>query len=326
MHQAVPAAALHTAAEILAELGLPPADLHNLPGSSRTFPDGAQYRIEIPSTEGPECLRVVLEESALLGVPIHRVSQGSGVFLHTDGELDAMAELAAAHLTEVTLFARPTAGWGPSAMVAAPAGAVAAGTVRGAGQLAAALDDVCRAAAHGFRSVLISDIGLLAAFGQARARGLLPADMQAKVSVTLPVANPAAARLVTELGAGTLNIPTDLSLDQIAALRAVTDIPLDVYVEAPDTLGGFLRHHEIPELVRVAAPVYLKFGLRNAPDIYPSGSHLSTTAIALSRERVRRARLGLDLLARSGAAAVTHPPSASDGLAIPRPTAGAASR
>jgi hypothetical protein len=53
-------------------------------------------------------------------------------------------------------------------------------------------------------------------------------------------------------------------------------------------------------LIEIAAPVYLKFGLRNAPDLYPSGTHLQATAIALSRERVRRARLGLDLLERSG--------------------------
>lgn len=306
-----------TAADILSELGLPAADRDELPASAVTFPDGAQYRVEIPSTEGPECLSAVFEEADRLGVPVHRVSQGSGVFLLTDGELDEMAALAAMRGAEVSLFARPTAGWGPSAMAMSPAGAAAAATVRGAAQLAAALDDVCRAAAHGFRSVLVSDIGLLAAFGQARARGLLPADMQAKVSVMLPVANPAAARLVTELGAGTLNIPTDLTLGQIAAVRSVTDIPLDIYVEAPDNLGGFLRHHEIPELVRVAAPVYLKFGLRGAPDIYPSGSHLSATAVALSRERVRRARLGLDLLQRSGATAVTHPPAESAGLAVP---------
>jgi hypothetical protein len=307
-----------TAAGILAELGLPAADPRDLPASPARFADGAQYRVEIPSTEGPECLAAVFEEADALGVPVHRVSQGSGVFLLTDSELDAMAGLAAARPAEVSLFARPTAGWGTSAMALAPAGAVAAGTVRGPGQLAAALDDVCRAAGHGFRSVLISDIGLLSVFGQARARGLLPSDMQAKVSVMLPVANPAAARLVTELGAGTLNIPTDLSLGQIAALRSVTDIPLDIYVEAPDNLGGFVRHHEIPELVRVAAPVYLKFGLRNAPDIYPSGSHITPAAVALSRERVRRARLGLDLLHRSGVPAVTYPPARSADLAVPR--------
>ena len=80
----------------------------------------------------------------------------------------------------------------------------------------------------------------------------------------------------------------------------VANVPVDIYVEAPGNLGGFIRMHEIPEIIRVASPVYLKFGLRNAPDIYPAGSHLVPTAVAPSRERVRRARLGLGLLARSG--------------------------
>jgi hypothetical protein len=56
-----------------------------------------------------------------------------------------------------------------------------------------------------------------------------------------------------------------------------------------------VRLHEIPELIRVAAPVYVKFGLRNAPDLYPSGTHIEATAVGLSRERVRRARFGLEL-------------------------------
>ncbi|MBV8953556.1 MAG: U32 family peptidase [Solirubrobacterales bacterium] len=132
----------------------------------------------------------------------------------------------------------------------------------------------------------------------------------------LAIANPATARVLAHLGASTLNVTPDLSLAQIAAIRAAVDLPLDVYVEVPDTLGGFVRLHEIPELIRVASPVYVKFGLRNAPDIYPSGTHLEATAVALSRERVRRARLGLDLLARSG-----YEPDRSelgaDGLAIP---------
>ena len=103
-----------------------------------------------------------------------------------------------------------------------------------------------------------------------------------------------------------------------AAIRAAVDVPLDVYVEAPDNVGGFVRHHEIPELIRVAAPVYVKFGLRNAPDVYPAGSHLEATTVALSRERVRRARLGLELLARSGYEPITSELGA-DGLALPVP-------
>jgi hypothetical protein len=59
--------------------------------------------------------------------------------------------------------------------------------------------------------------------------------------------------------------------------------------------------------VRVTAPVYLKFGLRNAPNIYPSGTHLEATAVALTRERLRRARLGLDLLRRLDPETVMSP-------------------
>jgi hypothetical protein len=89
-----------------------------------------------------------------------------------------------------------------------------------------------------------------------------------------------------------------------------------VYVEAPDNLGGFVRHYELPRLVTCAAPVYAKFGLRNAPDVYPSGTHLDDLTVALSRERVRRARLGLDLLARAGSTA-TCSTSNAPGLAVP---------
>jgi Peptidase family U32 len=298
------------------QIGLPPADLHALPTSEKRFPDGAQYRIEIPSTEGPRCLEAVLEEATRLEVPVHRVSQGSGVFMLTDAELDHMAAAAAEASVEVSLFARPNAGWDASATSRAPAGGALAAAARGQDQLVAVLEDVVRAAEHGIRSVLLADVGAVYAFSRLRAAGVVPLDMQAKVSVMLPVANAGTATVLAELGASTLNLPPDLSLAQIAAIRAAVDLPIDFYVEAPDTLGGFVRLHEIPELIRVAAPVYVKFGLRNAPDVYPSGTHLEATAVALSRERVRRARLGLELLERSGYGAVRSAIGAA-GLAVP---------
>ena len=304
------------AREFLRSIGLPPGDLHDLPSSEKRFPDGAQYRVEIPSTEGLRALAAVLDEAERLDVRVHRVSQGSGVFMLSDAELDELARLAAAATVEVSLFARPNAGWGTSAQARAAAGAALAPAVHGGDELVHALADIRRAAAHGFRSVLIADVGLLAAFDAMRKAGELPPEMQAKVSVMLPAANPSSARVLAGLGADTLNLPTDLSLAQIAAIRAAVDLPIDFYVEAPDNLGGFVRLYEIPQVVRVAAPVYIKFGLRNAPDVYPSGSHLEPTVVALSRERVRRARLGLELLERESPDAVTSELGAA-GLALP---------
>src|SRR5207237_263632 len=172
---------MQQAREILARLHLPQGDRHDLPSSDKRFPDGAQYRIEIPSCEGPAALRAVIEEADRYGIVIQRISQGSGIMLLTDEEIPDMARLG-------------------------------------------------------------------------RERGMEGSP------------NPAAIVVMERLRAGTYNIPTDLTLAQIAAIRQAVDIPLDVYVEAPDDLGGFIRHYEIPELIRVASPVYVKFGLRNAPN------------------------------------------------------------
>jgi hypothetical protein len=300
--------------------GLPSGDLHGLPDSGKRFPDGAAYRIEIPSTEGPDSLEAVLEESGRLGVRVHRVSQGSGVFMLTDAELDRMARLAADAEVEVSLFARPNAGWDISAQSRALAGGALAPAIRGGEQLVHALEDIRRAAEHGFLSVLIADLGLLCAFDAMRRAGELPAEMQAKLSVMFPVSNPATARALVEHGADTLNVPPDLTLAQIAAIRAAVDVPIDMYIEAPDTMGGFVRLYEIAELIRVAAPVYVKFGLRNAPDVYPTGEHLAGTVQAISRERVRRARLGLEILAREWPDAPMSELGAA-GLVVPRPSA-----
>lgn len=307
---------METTRSFLESIGLPASDPSGLPASENRFPDGAAFRIEIPSTEGPRCFAAVLEEADRRAVPVHRVSQGSGSFLLTDDELDEMARLGAESGVEVSLFAQPTAAWSPSASVRSETGAALGGSVRGLEGIVFALEDARRAAAHGIRSVLIADVGLLAAFDAMRRAGELPPDMQAKISVSFPIANPSTARVLVGLGANTLNLVTDLSLAQVAAIRTAVDVPIDFYIESPDNLGGFVRFPELPELIRVAAPVYVKFGLRNAPNLYPSGSHIEDTAVALGRERVRRAQLAMELLRREGVPIETSAPGA-DGLALP---------
>ena len=140
-----------------------------------------------------------------------------------------------------------------------------------------------------------------------RAAGDLPPELIIKTSVMMAPANPASARLLQDLGADTINIPSDVTLSQIAGIRAALTVPIDFYIEAPDNIGGFIRYYEAPELIRVAAPVYLKFGVRNAPDIYPVNTNLVATAIALSRERVRRAQLVRELIARHAPEAMMSP-------------------
>ncbi len=286
--------------------------------STARFPDGAAFRIEIPSVEGPRCMEAVLEEARRLEVPVTRVSQGSGIELLTDAEIAAMVDLGREQGVEVCLFARPSAGWDVSASSRASAGAAFASVARGAAHLEAALRQIARAADLGVRSVLIADYGVLSAFGRARADGVLPPDMQAKVSVMMAVSNPATARVLVDLGADTVNVSPDLTIDQIAEIRSeIGVVPIDMYVEAPDDIGGFVRYHEVAELVRRTAPVYVKLGLRNAALIYPSGGHWESTAVALGIERVRRARIALEALGRGGVDLASCSLPGAAGLAIP---------
>jgi hypothetical protein len=284
--------------EIIANLGLPAADPVPAPSSAKRFPDGAPWRIEIPSTEGPRALRAVIEEAHARKFRVDRISQGSGIMLLTDAEIREMVEMGKQEDMEVNLFVGPRATFDIGAQAYSPAGKTLGLSLRGADQLAYGIMDIERAVSLGIRSVLISDIGLLQVVGKMRAAGNLPRDLIIKTSVMMAPCNPASARLLEELGANTINIPSDLTIPQIAAIREAIEAPIDFYIEAPDNIGGFIRYYEIPEIVRVAAPVYLKFGLRNAPDIYPCGTHLENTAIALSKERVRRAQIALEMIAR----------------------------
>ncbi len=263
--------------------------------SDSRFADGLRYRIEIPSVEGPRVLAAVLEEAEQRSVPVRRVSQGSGVMMLTDQEIRELAALGADAGVEVSLFLAPRGAWdtGGQSLVTAAAGGVA----RGETGIADAIAEVRRGVALGIRSFLVADLGVLRELGDLRARGELPESLVLKTSVLLPCANPATASALHALGATTINVATDLSPPELAELRAACTAPLDVYVEVPDDQGGFVRFYEVPEIVRLAAPVYVKLGLRNAPNIYPSGLHLEDLAVKLGRERVRRAELVLRLLA-----------------------------
>jgi hypothetical protein len=283
---------------ILSRQGLPWADADGLPESEGRFADGQRWHIEIPSVEGPAAMAAVLEQAKTMNLDIHRISQGSGIFMLTVDELKEMIDLGVNSETEVCLFVGPRASWDIGRQPVSSSGAVAGPTLRGTDQLRYALEDVLHAVKHGLGSILVGDIGLLAVLGKAKHLGDLPSDLIIKTSVGMPCTNAATAAVLVELGATTLNLGTDLSLGQIASIRSSVDAPLDVYVEAPDDFGGAVRFYEIPDLVRVAAPIHIKFAARNSPGLYPSGLHMENMVLNTARERVRRARLGVDILNR----------------------------
>jgi hypothetical protein len=287
-----------------------------VPESPHRFPDGGAWRVEIPSVEGPAALAAALDEAERLDVPVHRVSQGSGVMMLTDAEITEMQELGAAHHVEVCLFLGPRGTWDIGGAVSSPSGG-AGPRARGVAQFEQCLADARRAAGLGVRNLLVADEGVLWALHCRRLHGELPDDVRFKISVLIGPVNPVAFRVMAALGGDSINVPSDLTVAQCAEIRAASNATLDMYLEAPDDIGGFVRLYDAAELIRVAAPIYLKFGLRNAPPIYPVGRHLAPVALATARERVRRARLTLDILERTGGAPLSMSPVGDPSLPVP---------
>lgn len=182
--------------------------------STAAFPDGGAYRVEIPSVEGPEALEAVLEEAASLGVLIHRISQGSGVMLLADDEIRQMVRLGEASRVEICLFLGPRASWDIGAARGTRGGDQRA-RARGRDQLGAAIADAQRAVDLGVRCLLVADEGLVWALHSLRGRSL-PEDLTIKVSVLAGPSNPLAFRVLERLGADSINIPSDLSIAQVA--------------------------------------------------------------------------------------------------------------
>ena len=299
------------------DVGLPAFDAAAEPASGKRFPNAHHFRIEIPSIEGPKVLEAVLAAARAEGIVVNRVSQGSGAMLLREVELRDMAALGSETGIEVSLFVGPREGFGVGIHPRTEDGVAQFGQLRGMRQLAYAVEDIARAVEAGIRSFLVADAGLLTILIDMQNAGELPATCIWKASVMMAPSNPAALALLERLGASTANVPSDISLRELAELRTAVSLPIDLYLESPDALGGIVRGNEIADLVRVGAPLYAKFGLRNSRPLYPSGEHLVAEACAIAREKVHRAAVALEWLQRLDAELVQSAPGAED-MGIPQ--------
>ena len=132
--------------------------------------------------------------------------------------------------------------------------------LRGQEQIVRAIEDVKRAASIGCRGFLVYDEGCLWILNELRKAGEIPMDCHFKVSAHTGFANPCSAHLLESIGADSLNPVRDIQLQMLAAMRQAVNVPIDIHTENPKSTGGFIRHYEVPEFIRVASPIYLKTG------------------------------------------------------------------
>jgi len=243
----------------LEKVGIPGGDVYELPSSAVTFPDGANYRIEISGIERLSTLEALVDEMHRTGAVVHRViSTVQGSTLLTTDELKRFARTAAEARLEVIITPGPRPQWDVGKQVATPEGAVSGMRIRGCDNLRYLLSDIYRCLDLGFRGFLVWDEGALSVLAELREKGDIPKDTVFKVSIYAGHANPAGARVLKALGADTFNPIADLTLPMFAAVRKVVDLPMDVHVYLFDSFGGHNRMWECAEIARVCSPCYFK--------------------------------------------------------------------
>lgn len=246
--------------KFLVSLGLPPGDAYELPTSEKKFADEGQYRFEVPGIQGPDTMEVLLEEIDKYGLWLHRITQTKGIMMLSDQDIMRMVKLAKESAAALILAVGPRATTDTSASVNTPEGVRMGYRLRGQEQIIRAVEDVKRAASFGCRGFLIYDEGCLWLLNEMRKMGEIPSDCFFKVSAHAGHGNPCSARLLESIGADSINPVRDIQLQMLAAMRQAVSCPIDIHTENPKSTGGFIRHYEVPEMIRVAAPIYLKTG------------------------------------------------------------------
>ena len=228
--------------------------------SDKRFEDGGQFRFEVPGIQSPKTMKALLDEAGRQNLVIHRVTQTKGIMLLTDEEIAEMVDLAKDYGCELFLSVGPRATYDTSATVHTKEGSRIGYRLRGYDNLVYGIEDVKRAVNLGVRGILLYDEGLLFVLNQMRQNSQLPKNLHFKMSAHAGHGNPASAKLLESIGLDSINPVRDLQIPMLASIRDAVDIAIDLHTENPKATGGFIRHYEVPEFIRVACPVYLKTG------------------------------------------------------------------
>lgn len=278
---------------LLKSYGLPSSDDFARTPSTQTFEDGTHFAIEISSVNNLHILNRIIELADNLDVRLNRVDECRGIFRLPKAEIKEMVRVCKDRNIGLFMSVGPRAIYDIGGFTKTNNGARVGYRLRGMDNLIRGIEDVLFAADLGVRGFLIYDEGHLKVLSQMKANGQLPADCAFKLSVHTGCSNPASGLIYQELGATSLNVVPDLDLPMLAAFRQTIKIPLDVFSDTASDAGGFIRTYEVPDMIRVGAPVYLKCG----PVSQKHQNHLPTDSEL--EERMKQTRCVVEMIDRA---------------------------
>jgi hypothetical protein len=291
--------------------GIPGRDAYELPTSTKTFPDGANYRIEIAGVERASTMEAMIDEAQQRKLTIHRAIAAVGGSTYCDfQELKDMAQMARDEGIEMIMTVGHRKGWDAgSKEISTLEGCMQGFRLRGSDNISYHIADIMRNIEAGHRGFLVYDEGVLFILNKMRAEGLIPAETIFKFSVFGGYCSAAGAKVIESMGANSMNPISDVSLPILGAIRKAADFPLDVYIIIVDAFGGMFR---------VASPCYFKFEPGTSEgDIYKPWINESWHQ-NLIREKVKIAAIVLEIMDRH-APEIRTSSKGPDDLVLPAP-------
>jgi len=245
--------------KMIEKCGITARDLYDLPTSAITFPDGAHYRMEVSGIEALSEMEALIDEMRKRDVPIHKViAMGKGATLLSQKELKDLAQMGHEAKIEIIIIPGPRPAWDVGSHVRTEWGRFSGWRIRGSDNLSYLVADIQRCIDAGLKGFLLYGEDVLFLLNQMKENGDLPQNITFKISYTAGHANAAGAKLLEDLGAGSFNPVTDLSLPMLAGLRKAIKIPMDIVIVAAQSLGSFNRIWQSAEIARVCSPCYFK--------------------------------------------------------------------
>lgn len=256
------------------------------------FSDGGKYGIEISSVNSLDNLKELLKFSKEFSFMPDRVDECRGFSRLPKVEVKEIVTICRDNnigfFTGISLRSMYDLGGYAKSIN----GSRASYKIRGKTGINIAYDEIKRAIDFGIKGFIIYDEGLLFFLKQKRESCEIPGDVVLKISVHMGISNLYSAIVMKEMGADTINPVPDLSLETLKEIRNHVSVPLDIFTDTAKDAGGFIRTHEVNEIIKQCAPVYLKCGSvsQQHQNHLPNSNEI--------RERVRQTRCVLDTIER----------------------------
>jgi hypothetical protein len=238
--------------------------------SLQRFQSTGAYGIEMPVVNDLASLEKTIRILQREDVYVTRFNETHGAFLLCDSEIRDMLQLCSEERYGILFGLGPRPEYDRRASFYRSSFGLELGRqINNNDALRASVSDALRLASLGCTGLIVYDLGVLRVLNAMRVDGTLPKDTVFKVSSHCMVSNSMIAEIFVENGADGLTVTHDLGLPMLQSMRAASgiaslDVPIDVYKDK----GGFIRFHEISEIVQVASPVFLKIGRKMGTDHY----------------------------------------------------------